>query len=187
MNFNAINCADFSDIQDFSDIENLEEEGLSPGNILIYRQGANTPRMLSSDNVPIDFQYEENALLNEFVSVSGVNDLLKSSAISSGNVSGVALQLLIEQDEIKMISSAEEIKNSAKEIAKHILRLYKQFAIVEHTSRIIGDNGNVELFYWKGSDINSEEIIFESFDKKHILVFLQIFRVATLVQFYQML
>jgi len=143
------------------DLENLEEEGLSPGKILIYRQGANSPKMLSTDSVPLDFQYEESALLNEFINVSGVSDLLKSGTLS-GNVSGIALQLLIEQDEIKMISSAEEIKNSAKEIAKHILRLYKQFAVIEHASRLIGDNGTVELFYWKGSDINSEEVIFET-------------------------
>lgn len=144
------------------DIENLEEEGLSPGKVLIYRQGANIPKMLSSDSLPIDFKSEEDALLNEFVSISGVSDLLKSASVSNGNISGVALQLLIEQDETKLVSSAEEIRYSAKEISKHILRLYKQYAMVQHTSRIIGENGNVEMFYWKGSDINSEEIAFET-------------------------
>ncbi|MBE5738279.1 MAG: hypothetical protein E7354_00890 [Clostridiales bacterium] len=144
------------------DIENLEEEGLSPGKVLIYRQGANAPRMLSSDSVPIDFQYEENSLLNEFATVSGVSDLLNSRGVSSSNASGIALQLLIEQDDIKLLSSAEEIKNAAKDMAKHILRLYKQFALMEHTTRIVGDNGAIELFYWRGSDINSEEIVFET-------------------------
>jgi len=144
------------------DIENLEEEGLSPGKILIHRQGSSAPRILSAGSVPIDFQYEENALLNEFVNISGVNDLMSKEYISGGNISGVALQLLIEQDEARLTSSAEEIRNSAKEIARHILRMYKQFAVVSHTSRIVGDNGAVELFYWKGSDINSEEIIFET-------------------------
>lgn len=144
------------------DIENLEEEGLSPGKVLIYRQGSVGPRMLTTGSVPIDFQYEENALLNEFINVSGVSDLLKSSGITSGNISGIALQLLIEQDEIKLVSSAEEVKNSAKEIAKQILRLYKQYATMPHTSRIVGDNGTVELFYWKSSDINSEEVVFET-------------------------
>ena len=144
------------------DIENLEEEGLSPGKVLIYRQGSNAPKMLASDDLPIDFQKEEDALLNEFVSISGVSDLLKSASVSNGNISGVALQLLIEQDETKLVSSAEEIRNCAKEIAKQILRLYKQYAIIQHTSRIIGENGGVELFYWKNSDINSEEVMFET-------------------------
>ncbi len=143
------------------DIENLEEEGLSPGKVLIYRQGASSPKLLSTGSVPIDFQYEESSLLNEFTNVSGVSDLLRSGT-SISNASGVALQLLIEQDDVKLLSSAEEIKNAAKEMAKHILRLYKQYAIMEHTTRIIGDNGSVELFYWKNSDINSEEIVFET-------------------------
>ena len=33
------------------DIENLEEEGLSPGKVLIYRQGANPPKMLTTDTM----------------------------------------------------------------------------------------------------------------------------------------
>lgn len=143
------------------DIENLEEEGLSPGKVLIYRQGSDAPKMLSNSSVPIDFQYEESSLLSEFTNVSGVSDLL-NGGISMSNASGVALQLLIEQDDIKLLSSSEELKNVAKDMAKHILRLYKQFALTEHTTRIIGDNGTVELFYWKGSDINSEDIVFET-------------------------
>jgi len=144
------------------DVENLEEEGLSPGKVLIYRQGSTSPKLLSSDSLPVDFTSEENALLNEFVNISGVSDLLKSSSLSNGNISGVALQLIVEQDEIKLISSAEEIRYCAKEMAKQILRLYKQYALMNHTTRLIGDNGSVELFYWKGSDINSEEVIFET-------------------------
>lgn len=144
------------------DVENLEEEGLSPGKVLIYRQGANGPKMLSSDNLPIDFKNEEEALLNEFKTVSGVNDFLNQSNLSYGNVSGVALQLMIEQDDVKLSTSSEEIRYAAQEISKQILRLYKQYALLQHTSKIIGDNGNIELFYWSSSDINSEEVIFET-------------------------
>ena len=144
------------------DVENLEEEGLSPGKVLIYRQGANSPKMITSDALPIDFRQEEEALLNEFINISGVSDLLNQSSLVNGNISGVALQLMIEQDDIKLSSSSEEIKYSAKEIAKQILRLYKQYAKLPHASRIIGDNGMVELFYWSSSDINSEEVIFET-------------------------
>ncbi len=143
------------------DMENLEEEGLSPGKVLVYRQGSNSPRMLSSGSVPLDFQYEENQLLAEFTKISGVNDLL-SSNIAGQNISGIALQLLIEQDEVRLISSAEEIRTSAKEIAKHILRLYKQFAVFPHASKLISEDGSVEIFYWKNSNISSEDIVFET-------------------------
>lgn len=144
------------------DIENLEEEGLSPGKVLIYRQGSRAPELMSSGSIPMDFQHEENSLLNEFVNVSGVTDIVRSDYLSSGNLSGIALQLIIEQDEVRLVFSADEIRNSAKEIAKQILRLYKQFAVISHTSRLVGDNGAVELFYWNASQINSEEIVFET-------------------------
>ena len=143
------------------DLENLEEEGLSPGKVLIHRQGAAAPTLLPTGSVPIDFQNEENSLLNEFINVSGVNDLATSDYLAGGNISGVALQLFIEQDEVKMLTTVEEIKSCVKNIAKQILRLYKQFVITSHVSRIIGANGKIELFHWKGSDVNSEEIVFD--------------------------
>lgn len=144
------------------DIENLEEEGLSPGKVLIHRQGSSAPTLLSSGSVPMDFQYEENSLLNEFMNISGVSDLARSDYLAGGNISGIALQLFVEQDEVRLLTSADEIRNASKEMAKQILRLYKQFAITSHTSRLVGENGEIELLYWNNSDINSEEVIFET-------------------------
>lgn len=144
------------------DTDDLEEEGLSPGKILVYRQGSNLPKMINTDSVPTDFTIEEERLLTEFLAVSGVNDLLRNEVVSSGNISGVALQLLIEQDETKLVNSAEQIRDSVKSIAKNILRLYKQFVTYPHTCKIVENDGCVEMFYFKNSNIRSDEIIFET-------------------------
>lgn len=141
------------------DIENLEEEGLSPGKVLIYRQGAKAPSLMSSDSMPSDFASEEEALISEFANVTGVVDITKDLTT---NMSGIALQLLIEQDEVRLNVTSDEIKTAVKEISKQILRLYRQFAVTSHTSRLVGENGQVELFYWNGNDINSEDIVFET-------------------------
>lgn len=143
------------------DTDNLEEEGMAPGKVLIYRQGSPIPKLLSSGSVPSDFAYEEDRLLNEFLTVSGVSDLLRNSSLTS-NLSGVALELLIEQDEARLISSAEEIRQAVKEISKHILRLYKQFINGKTSSKLISNNGNIEMFYWNKSDINSDDVVFET-------------------------
>ena len=143
------------------DIDNLEDEGLMPGKVLVYRNGSTAPRMLSTGSVPIDFQYEEKQLLNEFIEISGVSDLISSKSIS-GNLSGTALQLLIEQDEVRLLNSAENLKLATLEIAKMVLRLYKQFATFPHTTRLIGKNGSVELMYWQGSNIATEDVVFET-------------------------
>lgn len=143
------------------DIENLEDEGLMPGKVLVYRNGASVPRLLTTGSVPIDFQYEETQLLNEFIEISGVSDLISSKSIN-GNLSGTALQLLIEQDEVRLLNSAENLKVCTLEIAKMVLRLYKEFANFPHTTRLVGKNGAVELMYWQGSSIATEDVVFET-------------------------
>lgn len=143
------------------DLDNLEEEGLSPGKILVYRQGSNAPRFMSANSVPTDFEREEQALLAEFMTISGVSDILNSSSTYT-NLSGVALQLLIEQDESRISPTSDKIKECTKELGGQILRLYKQFATVPRLLKVAGDNGELELEYFNASDITSEDIVFES-------------------------
>ena len=144
------------------DTDSLEEDGLRPGKILVYRQGATPPHFLQSGDLPSDFSSEEDRLMNQMTVLSGLSDL--TSAISTyANMSGTALQLLIEQDDAKLTTSAEEIRSAIKLIGKHILRLYKQFVARKRVGRIIGgDNREVELFYFDSSDISSEDVVFET-------------------------
>ena len=117
---------------------------------------------MNSGGVPSDFSNEEDRIMNQMTTLSGLSDL--TSAISTyANMSGTALQLLIEQDDAKLTTSAEEIRSAIKTVGKHILRLYKQFVQTVRIGRIIGgDNSEVELFYFNSSDISSEDIVFET-------------------------
>ncbi len=143
------------------DLDNLEEEGLSPGKILVYRQGSSAPRFMTANSVPTDFEREEEALLAEFMVISGVSDVLSNSS-SYTNLSGVALQLLIEQDDSRISPTSDKIKECIKELGGHILRLYKQFATLPRLTKVMGDNGELEVLYFVSSDISSEDIVFES-------------------------
>lgn len=139
------------------DLENLEDEGLSPGKVLVYRQGSCEPKYLQGENLPDGLNDEEESLLDEFNKISGVNDLLSASSISS-SISGTALELLISQDETRLNASIESIKIATKEIARMILKLYKQYAIFPRLARIVGENGQIELFYFSSCDISSDDI-----------------------------
>ena len=143
------------------DVDNLEEEGLSPGKILVYRQGATAPSYMGNTNVPTDFSIEEEKLLSEFKTISGVSDIINSN-LANSNISGVALQLLIEQDEARLSVTSDQIKMCIKEVARHILRLYKQFATVPRLFKILGDHGELELEYFSASDITSDDVTFET-------------------------
>lgn len=144
------------------DYDNLEEEGLCPGKILVYRQGSNAPKIMDNGNIPSDFKEEEEKLLDEFRNISGVSDLLNSNDVSLSNLSGVTLELLIEQESNRLSSTADEIKYCIKNMASQILKLYKQFATTKRISKVIGKDGAIEMFYFQNSDITSDDVVFQT-------------------------
>ena len=129
------------------DIDNIEEEGLAPGKIIVYRNGSTIPKFIEAGSIPHDFNNEEDRLLNEFITVSGVSEFMRDSTVPSSVSSGTALNLLIEQDETRLSVTAEYIRSAVKKIAQFIIRLYKQFALSTRLSRIADENGEIEIFY----------------------------------------
>ena len=144
------------------DINNLEEEGLSPGKVLVYRQGSTPPKILGTDALPSTFDKEEETLLSEFVQISGVNDMNVNSNLFNANMSGVTLELLLQQESDRLSATIDQVKYSMIEIGKKILRLYKQFATAQRLGKIEDDNGKIELFYWDSSEINSDDVILDT-------------------------
>lgn len=143
------------------DLDNLEDEGLCPGKVLVYRQGASEPKYLQSEAIPSGLSDEERELGDEFNKISGINELLSTDSLSH-NMSGVALELLVKQDETRLNGPVESIRIATVEIARKILQLYKQFALFPRLARIVGENGQIEIFYFSSSDITSEDIIIEN-------------------------
>ena len=145
------------------DIENIEDEGLSPGKILVYRQGSTPPSFMQAGSVPSDLSNEEDRLLQEFQLISGVSDLMRNSKVlNASNMSGVAIQLLIEQDDSRLASSSDQIRFAVLEMAKQAIRLYKQYATLPRLTKITNNGGEIEIVYFKASDISSDDVVFET-------------------------
>lgn len=143
------------------DTDALEQDGLSPGKVLVYRQGGKAPSIMNTPNVNTDFQDEEERLFDEFKNLAGVSDLMNHSEYYT-NMSGTALQLLIEQDDTRVSTAIDSAKQCLKLIAKHVLRLYKQFALVPRLTKISGEMGEVEMFYWDRNSIRSDDVVFDT-------------------------
>lgn len=143
------------------DLESLEDEGLSPGKVITYRQGSTPPIMMSPGSVPSEFRDEEDRLLAEFVNISGVSNLAGSS-LTSNTVSGYALSLLVEQDYSRLSVTTESMRGAVKELSKQILRLYRQFAKTERIISVSGDNGELEAVAFLGSDLTADDIVMEA-------------------------
>lgn len=141
------------------DIDDLQEDGLSPGKVIIYKRGFSPPRQMEAQQTPPSFSQEENDLVQEFILISGVSEISRNSAAPTGAGSGVALQLLTEQDDTRLSLTAENIRFAMVKKAKHWLRLYKQFAVGPRLERLIGEKNDVLLAQWSASDITSDDVI----------------------------
>lgn len=144
------------------DTEALEIEGLSPGKVLVYRQGSKIPEIMQNPRNTIDFDSEEERLLSEFKTVSGVSELMTTSYANYTNMSGVALELLAEQDNTRLLTAIDSSKLAVKILAKLILRLYKQYAVLPRLLKIAGESGSVQLYYWDKNEICSDDVAFDS-------------------------
>lgn len=143
------------------DLEDLEQEGLSPGKILVYRQGAKVPELMEDFTMPEDFNTEEEKLLNEFVIVSGVSDVSSSSHNASLS-SGSALELLIEQDNSRLVSAAEEVRRCFLEIARQTIRLFAQFTVGTRAVKYQDDRGKTKTYYADERAVKSDDVYLES-------------------------
>ncbi len=142
------------------DLDDLEEDGLSPGKILVYRQGAKAPELMQDTSMPDDFNAEEEKLLNEFVVVSGVSDV--SSSSTNANIkSGSALEILVEQDNSRLLSSAENIRKSYLDISRQVIRLYAQFTAGLRAIKGQDEGGKIQIYYADERAVGSDDVYLE--------------------------
>ena len=126
------------------DTDELAEDGLMPGKVLVYRRGGTPPEMLTLGSVPSEFSEEEDRLVDEFARISGVGEMTRNANSFNSVTSATGLQLLIEQDEVRLNVSYEQIKSAIKERAGQVLCLYRQFSPQLRVMR--GDEGGMFAF-----------------------------------------
>ena len=145
------------------DTDELSEEGLLPGKVLVYRQGGKAPELLDCGHIPAEFQAEEEWLEKEFALISGVSDLLQNST-PVGVTSATGLQLLLSQDESRLSGTVRSIERALKEIGRQILRLYRQFAGTARLMTLTGENKKTQAYYFNASSLDVNDLQFESQD-----------------------
>lgn len=143
------------------DVDDLAEDGLSPGKVLVYRQGSKAPEIMASTTMSNEFDQEENKLLNEFVVISGVSDVTSSSTNASVS-SGTALEILVEQDNTRLVRHAENIRQCYVNVAKHILRLYFQFSAQVRAIQFQDQFNKTKVVYFDKRIAGSDDVYLES-------------------------
>lgn len=147
------------------DTEELSEEGLLPGKVLVYRQGGKAPEMLDFGGIPSEFADEEAWLEREFETIGGVSELAQNST-PARVTSATGLQLLINQDDARMAATVGSLERAMKELGKQILRLYRQFAGTVRLMTLTGENKKTQAYYFSAADIDANDIHFEAADQE---------------------
>lgn len=143
------------------DADELAEDGLLPGKVILYRQGSKTPEMLDCGTIPPEFKDEEEWLEREFSLVSGVSDLFQNSTpVRVTSASG--LQLLLSQDESRLAGTVMSIERAIKEVGRQILRLYRQFAGTARLMTLTGEDKKTQLYYFNASSLDVNDLQFEA-------------------------
>ncbi len=145
------------------DTDELTEEGLLPGKVLVYRQGGKPPQMLDCGNVPNEFKDEEEWLEKEFALISGISELTQNST-PMRVTSATGLQLLLAQDEARLSATVSSIERAMKEVGRQILRLYRQFAGTARLMTLTGENKKTQVYYFNAASLAVNDLQFESQD-----------------------
>ncbi len=144
------------------DTDELVEDGLAPGKVIVYRQGANPPEMLTLGSVPSEFMQEEERLEKEFYKISGTTDITQEAGAFTSVTSATGLQLIIEQDEARLNVCYDQIRSALKGIGRMLLRLYRQFASSVRLVKISGGNDVMSCVSFKSSDITGDDVVLEA-------------------------
>jgi hypothetical protein len=143
--------------------ESILEDGLPPGSVIEYNPGSTPPQWMTPQEIPATLLQQVDALQTEFVNISGISELSRTSQAPPSISSGVALEVLKEQDDTRLTLTAENIREAMRQIGQHWLRLYKQYATAPRISRIAGESGgDIMATMWQSSDITSDDVIVDT-------------------------
>lgn len=141
----------------------IGEDGIAPGDMIPVKKGTSfMPKYLENGRLPPELLEEESKLIHEFESISGVSELALKSGVPTGTGSGVALEILQEQDDTRLSLSAENIRNTTIEVGKRWLRFDKQFAMGKRLLSYVGNDNSVQVFDWEASDITTYDVVLET-------------------------
>ncbi len=146
------------------DAEELAEEGLLPGKVLVYRQGGKPPEMLDCGKMPSEFASEEEWLESEFSMISGVSELSEHST-PTRVTSATGLQLLLAQDDTRLAATLISRERAMKEVCRQILRLYRQFAGTARLMTLTGENKKTQVYYFNASELTAGDVQFDAEEK----------------------
>jgi len=150
---NRLACGILAVEENTVDLDALENDGLAPGTIIVHKPGTQPPKFLEASSIPEELDREEERLLDELSSMTAGSTIARAGA----NISGVALEIMVEQDRLRLMRSSTSGQNARVAVARRMLGLYKNYATQARLERLASGK-TVEVFTWNREDITSDDV-----------------------------
>ena len=143
--------------------EELLDTGIAPGTVIEYRAGATPPGWMNVSEIPGTLLTRLADMRKQFVDISGVSEMAKASTTSGSISSGVALEILREQDDTRLSLTAEYVRAAVKALGQHWLRLFRQFAAGMRLTRTAGeDMAETAVLHWTAGSLTSDDVVVDT-------------------------
>lgn len=124
-----------------------------PGEIVFYNSGVPKPEQSQMASLPAYVLREPEMTRRDIQDVSGLHEVSKAQ-VPSGVRSGLAIQYLQEQDDTQLGPIITRYEEAESELWNFTLSIVKENYKELRLIRIIGQNGKVEVFDFKGANIS---------------------------------
>lgn len=142
--------------------EEVLDDGIPPGSVLEVQRGATFPQWMQSPPIPQALLEERESLENQFILISGTSEIARNSQLPSSAISGVAIELLKEQDDTRISQTAENIRDAVRRCGVIWIRLLRQFVTTARLTRVAGEDMDVRVDMWRGSDLTSDDVVIDT-------------------------
>lgn len=145
-----------------SDVDELAQNGVAPGDIVEYDPTRGEPKPLSAPQMPSGIFEECDNLAREMEYVAGLSHLGATGNSQSTLTSATAIERLREIDGVRLALTGDNIRAAILAAAKIWLKLYRAHGGVTHIERMVGSYDTAATFTWCANDLNSYDVVFES-------------------------
>jgi len=132
----------------------------APGSVIWYRKGFNPPIMLQPGSLGADVYKNVEQCIEEFMYISSQQEVSHGSTPTGVN-SGVAIQLLQEQDDTKLAPTIAKYGRWKQKYMSYLLKIIRFKYDEVRTVQLVGQNKRMEALEFRGSDLTSTDIRFE--------------------------
>ena len=145
--------------------EELLDTGIAPGTVIEYRAGATPPGWMSVREIPATLLARLSDMRKQFIDISGVSEMARASTTTGSISSGVALEILKEQDDTRLSLTAEHVRSAIRMVGQQWLRLLRQFAVGARLTRAAGeDMAENAVLMWKREQLTSDDVTVDTDD-----------------------